>query len=172
MNSADVAALLAQLDAAMAATATPEGESEAPERHTAQALRFELCAQDFAIPATQVRAIARLGQVARLPGVGPHIAGITTLRGAVLPLINLAAMLGLTIEHPPQQVVVVADGPFEAGLLVHRVDALVPLPPPLPLLDTRPAQWRPLLQGELDTSESLVLVINVGALLGQAARAL
>jgi purine-binding chemotaxis protein CheW len=178
----DLDALLAQLDAALAAAtpepplpeATVEAELEAPApiRESEQALYFTLADHAFALPARSVRAIARLHHLSRVPGVGPHIAGITTLRGGVLPLLDVALMLGLTTEEPPQQIIVVVEGLYEAGLLVNRVEALMPINALLPVLETRPANWQRFLRGEIDRQNELALLLNPGALLNEAAETL
>jgi purine-binding chemotaxis protein CheW len=61
---------------------------EATERR--QYLSFTLAGGDYAVGILQVKEILQFEQVTRVPSVPPSIRGVINLRGAVVPVIDLA----------------------------------------------------------------------------------
>ncbi|MFK7894289.1 MAG: chemotaxis protein CheW [Myxococcota bacterium] len=55
---------------------------------------FEVCGQEYALPVENVREIVRIMEVTPLPNAPALIEGVIDLRGAVVPVIDLAKMLG------------------------------------------------------------------------------
>lgn len=51
--------------------------------------------QLFGVPATHVREMAELGAVTRIPQSPPHVLGLITLRGQIVPAIDLRRRLGM-----------------------------------------------------------------------------
>lgn len=93
-------------------------------------LTFKVGGQDYAIDIGATREIRGWTNPSVLPDAPEHILGVINLRGDVLPLLDLAARLGL--ETPvvnEKSVIIVAefdDTPF--GLLVDAVsDIITPL---------------------------------------------
>lgn len=76
--------------------------------------------QGFCVPITSIREIRRWSQVTALPFAEDSVLGVMNLRGAVIPIVDLAARLGLgTTEIGARNiVVVVAIGPRIMGMLV------------------------------------------------------
>ncbi len=56
---------------------------------TAGFVVFRLGGQSFATPLEQVREIVRLDGIEPLPAADPPLAGVTTLRGAALPVVDV-----------------------------------------------------------------------------------
>ncbi len=56
---------------------------------------FRLGSYEYGIPVNDVREIARVGELRRVPGAAAGIAGLTTLRGRLLPVVDLRERLGL-----------------------------------------------------------------------------
>lgn len=56
---------------------------------------FTLSGSDYAVPVRDVAEIGRVPAITRLPNVPDFIRGITNLRGEVVPVLNLPALLGL-----------------------------------------------------------------------------
>ncbi len=111
----------------------------------------------YAFPVQAVREVARALEVTPVPGAPPAVRGVHSLRGEVLPVLELATLLGLG-GGEADRVVVVEDGGRRAGLVVDE------------LLDVRD------LPGELQGAEAplagsavfdgdLFGVVDVGALL-------
>jgi purine-binding chemotaxis protein CheW len=79
--------------------------------------------QDYAIDIMAVREIRGWSAATPLPHSPPHVLGMMNLRGAVLPVIDLGARLGLgPAKTSPSSVVVVAQiGAAQVGLVVDAV---------------------------------------------------
>ncbi len=108
-------------------------------------LVFRLSGHAFALPAPRVRECLPLPSLRDRPGLPAHVAGFLELGGEVLPVIDLARLLGLRRQ---------GDGPaLEAGglyrhlllvddvaLLVDRATGLAPALPAPPEADADPWQ--------------------------------
>lgn len=78
----------------------------------------------YALPSEQVREIVRPPSLARVP-LGPKaLLGLGNLRGAVLPVAQLAGLLGVSAPLATDPRVIVLDAREPLGLLVDEVDAL------------------------------------------------
>ncbi|GEJ58400.1 chemotaxis protein CheW [Anaeromyxobacter diazotrophicus] len=67
--------------------------SDATQRN--QYLSFTLAGSDYAVGILQVREILQYETVTRVPSVPPSIRGVINLRGAVVPVLDLALKFGL-----------------------------------------------------------------------------
>jgi purine-binding chemotaxis protein CheW len=56
---------------------------------------FSLAGGDYAVPVRDVAEIGRVPAITRVPNVPEFVRGITNLRGEVVPVLNLPALLGL-----------------------------------------------------------------------------
>lgn len=83
--------------------------------------------QGFCVPITLIREIRRWSQVTALPFAEESVLGVMNLRGAVIPIFDLAARLGLGITEIGNRniVVVVAIGTKIMGLLVDSVSEIL-----------------------------------------------
>jgi len=72
----------------------------ASENDRRQFLSFSLRGSDYAVGILQVKEILQYETVTRVPSVPASVRGVINLRGAVVPVIDLAVKLGL----PPTQV--------------------------------------------------------------------
>ncbi len=82
---------------------------------------FALGDERYAVEATVVREIRRLGGITPLPGVPPFVMGITNVRGEILSVLDLTKILHLP-EKPydeAAQMVVLSDGRMTFGVAVH-----------------------------------------------------
>lgn len=117
-----------------------------PER----VLTFALNGEMFAIDAGCVREILDVPTVTRVPGAPPFANGLINVRGAIVPLTDLAVAFGMTRgEHSQETRVIVIEAPVEGeattiGILadkVHDVTAMdsasLDQPPPVGM------KWRP-----------------------------
>jgi purine-binding chemotaxis protein CheW len=88
---------------------------------------FEADGEEYAVPVSAVREIVRReARIARMPHADNRNLGVITLRGRLLPLVELRALLGL---GPPSagrrddasgRIVVLSFGGLEVGLVVDR----------------------------------------------------
>lgn len=83
--------------------------------------------QAYAIDIMAVREIRGWTAATPLPHAPPHVLGMMNLRGAILPVIDLGARLGLGPASPgPSSVVVVAQiGDAQVGLVVDAVSDIL-----------------------------------------------
>jgi purine-binding chemotaxis protein CheW len=88
---------------------------------------FEADGEEYAVPVSAVREIVRReARIARMPHADNRNLGVITLRGRLLPLVELRALLGL--GSPPAgrrddtsgRIVVLSFGGLEVGLVVDR----------------------------------------------------
>ncbi len=79
--------------------------------------------QSFCIEITQIREIRRWSPVTILPHSPSHVLGVINLRGAVIPIIDLAAKLGFDVIKPTERhvIIIVAIDQRIVGLLVESV---------------------------------------------------
>ncbi|MBK3733973.1 chemotaxis protein CheW, partial [Azospirillum brasilense] len=94
---------------------------------------FRLAGADYGLPVAAVQEVLRQPDaVTPLPNAPDFVSGVTTLRGAVLPLVALRRLLRLPDGHGSAEqrgrVVVIAAGTARAGLLVDGMAGIVRLP--------------------------------------------
>lgn len=93
-------------------------------------LAVRVSGQDFCIEVQFVREVRAWTHITRLPGARPYVRGVLNMRGTVLPVIDLAARLGLPdvdVNANPAIVIVRAEGRL-TGLLVEGVSDLIQVP--------------------------------------------
>ena len=90
-------------------------------------ITFGIANQRFGIDIMTVREIRAWSPVTRLPRVPDYVAGVVNLRGAVLPVIDLAARLGWepTEATPRNPIIVIEHEGQLRGLIVHDVADIV-----------------------------------------------
>lgn len=90
-------------------------------------VRVRIGPEDYALPIESVTEVAELGEVTAVPGAPAGVLGARNLRGHVLPVIDMASLLGLSSGSPSRLVVADHDG-RRAGLAVDAVAGVEPLP--------------------------------------------
>ncbi|SLN49120.1 chemotaxis protein CheW [Roseisalinus antarcticus] len=83
--------------------------------------------QSFCIEITQIREIRRWSPVTILPHAPDHVLGVMNLRGAVIPIFDLAAKLGLGRITPTERhvIIIAAVNGQTIGLLVDSVSEIL-----------------------------------------------
>jgi purine-binding chemotaxis protein CheW len=80
----------------------------------------------YALPARQVAEVVRLRPLARVPQAPRSLLGLANLRGAVIPVAGMRALLGRTeIASTATSRLIVLDGAIPVALAVDEVAALV-----------------------------------------------
>jgi purine-binding chemotaxis protein CheW len=99
--------------------------SSAPK--TIELMAFRIGAQEFCVDIVSVREIRGWTPATALPHSPAFVRGVINLRGAVLPIVDLAARLGLpAIEANSRNVVIVTQiGRQIVGLLVDAVSEIL-----------------------------------------------
>lgn len=77
-----------------------------------------------AAPMAALLEVADLGEVTPVPLAPGWLLGITNLRGTVVPVVDLAALLGWEAGVPGRRALVLRDGRFRLALPVHEVQSV------------------------------------------------
>jgi len=121
-----------------------EADAEAPE-DVIEILTFKLLSEDFAFRVSELDEIIRFQHITPVPRLSDYVLGITSLRGKVIPVIDLKAKLSLkgsTAEDGYKRKILIVKGPKgRIGAAVDKVTGVVRiaeselLPPPSHLSD-------------------------------------
>jgi purine-binding chemotaxis protein CheW len=84
-------------------------------------VRFRVAQEAYAISVLNVLEVAGLGEVTPVPGAPREILGVRNLRGKILPVIDLAALLGTRRSEPPGRLLVTESDGRRAGLAIDEV---------------------------------------------------
>jgi chemotaxis signal transduction protein len=125
-------------------------------------LRVGVAGESYALPVDEVLEVADFAGVAHVPGAGAAVLGVRNLRGAVLPVVDLATVLGLPRAAAPARIVVVDERGRTAGLAVDSVAGVEPLPDA-----TEPSESSHL-AGAVLTDGALVGMLALGSVLDAA----
>ena len=88
-------------------------------------LIFRLAGESFGLPLTTVAEIIRLPDLAHMPLVPPSLLGLANLRGIVLPVVSLRALLRLPdLAANESTRVIVMRGDAPVGFVVDSIDRL------------------------------------------------
>ena len=121
-------------------------------------VRVRIGPEDYALPVESVTEVAELGDITPLPGAPTGVLGARNLRGQVLPVIDMAAVFGLSSGSPDCLVVADHNG-RRAGLAVDAVAGVESLPE-----ISEEAESKHLV-GALLIDDSLVGVVDVKSVL-------
>ncbi|HEY0328431.1 MAG TPA: chemotaxis protein CheW [Rhodopseudomonas sp.] len=118
----------AQHAATSAAPAAPPGVAAAPASDAAHVVVFGVAAERLGLRLKEVAEIIRPPKLAQMP-MAPHsLLGLANLRGTVLPVLGLRRLLGWPDAAAGDTArVIVIDRPAPFGLLVDRIDRLLPV---------------------------------------------
>jgi purine-binding chemotaxis protein CheW len=134
-------------------------------------LVFNLGQQQFALPVPQVSTVVPRATLTPLPGAPADLIGLLRLRGALCPVIDIRARLGLSaaMPHIGECIVVMHTATLRIGLLVDGIEGVVA--PPLTALD-RPAAVTGdrLIRGVLEVAGHVVATLDAEAIVGHDVR--
>ena len=131
-------------------------------------ITFEVAGQIFGLDIMAIREIRAWSPPTRLPRVPGHVAGVVNLRGAILPVIDLAVRLGWPGSEPtPRHAMIVTQlcGQLR-GLIVDSVRDIVTVaadavqaPPTIP-----DSGVEPFLDGLVALEDRMIMVLDLAAL--------
>lgn len=115
----------------MAESGKPAGAGLDAPSGTSKHLLLRAGDRFFAVPILEVREVLPRQDYVRLPGAGPAVCGLVSVRSRVLTVLDLAVALGLgrSSARPDHRVVVLEDGERIVGLAVDAVGEIVELTP-------------------------------------------
>jgi chemotaxis signal transduction protein len=82
------------------------------------------------MPVENVLEVADLGQVRAVPGARPEMLGVRNRRGQILPVVDLALLLGIARTAPPILLLVAEAKGCQAGFAIDEVSWVGDLPDP------------------------------------------
>lgn len=97
--------------------------SDESEERRERYLNFRLAREEYGIPLASVRETIKLPPVTKVPLNPDYVAGVISLRGAIIPVIDLRRRLGLPVEEPTRKmrIIIVHQETRQVGLLVDEV---------------------------------------------------
>ncbi len=116
-------------------------------KETIQMVIFQLADEEFAVPIEQVREVAEMMPITRMPNVPDFIEGVINLRGNILPIIDLKKRLALpsTENNEGGGIMWVEIAGQQLGMIVDKVSEVMEIP--IKDIDSTPS----LIASEIDT---------------------
>jgi purine-binding chemotaxis protein CheW len=129
---------------------------------------FDLGAQRFCVDIMSVREIRGWAPATPLPHAPDFVRGVMNLRGAVLPVVDLAARLGFPISEPTaRHVVIVAEFSGKiVGFLVDAVSDILEIAPETiqPTPDVASSMAKDFVRGVVAKDNSMISILKVDKL--------
>jgi purine-binding chemotaxis protein CheW len=93
-------------------------------------ITFRVADQEYGVDITDVREIRGWTPATPLPRTPPYVRGVINLRGAVLPIVDMAARMGFAASEPGVRHVIIVVWIHRqlVGLLVDAVCDILPVP--------------------------------------------
>jgi chemotaxis signal transduction protein len=92
-------------------------------------VRVRLGGEAYAIDVDHVIEVAELGAVSPVPGSNDSLLGIRNLRGEIMPVFDLASVLGIAGDGLPQCLLITEQGGLRAGFAIDEVTDVGTIPP-------------------------------------------
>lgn len=132
-------------------------------------LAFRVGAQEYSVDIMKVREIRGWSPATTLPHAPSYVCGVINLRGAVLPIVDLSARLGMApIEATSRNVIIVMQLEAQTlGILVDAVSDILTLhksdiqPPP----DVANAKGNSFISGLTIIEDRMIRVIDLAGVL-------
>lgn len=127
----------------------------------------------FGINVFKVREVMSIPEITQAPDMPPSVEGMISLRGHLIPVVDLAKYCGLQITEPPKIMIVTEYNNMMQGYMVHSVDTILRLD--WNTVKTPPAMLSEQMGGvvtavtELDDSR-IVMIMDVEKVLADTAQ--
>ena len=140
--------------------------------HERELVSFRIGAQEFCVDIMQVREIRGWSVATALPKAPSFVCGVINLRGAVLPIVDLAARLGFGATAPSDRhVIIVAQiGGQIVGLLVDAVSDIISVTDEViqPTPDVASDMAKSFIRGLLAIEDRMVSLIGLDRVLPES----
>ena len=134
-----------------------------------QLVVFDLGGESYGINIAAVESIIKMQSITQLPQAPHYVKGVTNLRGAVLPVIDLRIRFGLEAELITRQtrIIIVTMGHLKVGVIVDGVsevlrvqdESIGPLPPMVSTVNSA------FLKGIVRLENRLIILLELGKVL-------
>jgi purine-binding chemotaxis protein CheW len=108
------------------------GADQEPQEQDLEMLSFLLGSEEYVVAVDRVREVLTPREITPVPNTANYLLGVCSLRGTVMPIIDLNLRLGLTgsVRDEKSRIIVVSLGQDEqVGLFVDRVRGVVRFAP-------------------------------------------
>jgi purine-binding chemotaxis protein CheW len=108
-----------------------ENGPEGTQTQEIEMLSFQLSGEEYAVIVADVREVLKIRELTRVPNAPDYILGVTSLRGTILPVIDLCTRLGLkpAERNEKARIIVISTDDEDVGLIVDRVNSVIRVPP-------------------------------------------
>lgn len=141
-----------------------------------QVVIFRIGKETYGVEIGHVREVVAWSQPRPLPGSPPHVEGVLSLRGEVIPVLDLGKRFGASRALPDEEsrILVVEVGGQVAGVIVDTVTEVLTLAnqsvhPVAPAI-RNPND--PLVAGIVQHGEELIVLVNLERVVGEGQAAL
>lgn len=90
---------------------------------------FRVASEIFGIPIDRVVEIIKPQKVFSIPGMPEFLCGVMSVRGAVIPLIDLRKRFGTDPDGKKERIMILRFGDEKIGFLVDEIREILPLAP-------------------------------------------
>jgi purine-binding chemotaxis protein CheW len=146
----------------------------APTLNSVELMAFRIGSQEFCVDIVSVREIRGWTPATALPHSPDFVRGVINLRGVVLPIVDLAARLGLAyVEPTSRHVIIVAQvGKQVVGLLVDAVSEILTVSDDMvqPTPDVASEMAKTFVRGVLAINERMISLIALDEILPKTLR--
>jgi purine-binding chemotaxis protein CheW len=137
------------------------GEAEVRE---IEMLSFRLSGEAYAVFVEDVREVLKVRDLTQVPNAAGYILGVTSLRGRMLPVMDLCTRLALKPAERDEKarIVVVSPDEEDVGLLVDRVTGVIKvLPESIKPAPDNVEQGEEFLRGIVRHNDTLYIVLDL-----------
>jgi purine-binding chemotaxis protein CheW len=136
---------------------------------TADLLAFWVADEEYAAEIVEIQEIIKVPELTEVPRAPAAVLGIISLRGTIVPVVDLRTLLYLPRAEPTRaaRVLVLRGGDEPVGMLVDRVSSVVRLDREAiePVPRTMQQAGSDLLQGVGRDADRMLIVLNLEAIL-------
>jgi len=130
-------------------------------------VRLRVAGEAYAIPVGQVLEVADPGEVVAVPRAPREVTGVRNLRGRLLPVVDLARVLGVEPTAPARRLLVADVDGQQAGLLADEVSGVAELAGATEDTESELLQGAVLADGELIGLLDLAAILRLLAPAGE-----
>jgi purine-binding chemotaxis protein CheW len=142
----------------------PEVQQQARSQSTHQLVIFALGGEDYALPIAQIKEVIRYTKPRAVSSPDAWVTGVISLRGAIVPIGDLAARLGVDAACADDaKIVIIETTTGTAGIIVDAVEEVLTIQ--AEQIDTTTITDRELMSGIAKIDERLVVVLDAELLL-------
>ena len=150
------------------ASDSPQPAAVPESKNSLQFVGFEIDGQQYAFRIEQIQEIVNLHQVTQTPQVADYVEGVSNLRGAIIPIINLRKLFGVDPKPNDSETrtIVVNVGERTMGCTVDMVSHVIRIPAtsiqPAPETVSQSANY---ISGFAKLDDRLVILLDIDELL-------